>query len=175
MAVPAESVGIINLSRKKAILLRKYEEFISIARNLNNQLGMIPLLYGSLGLQVESGIDFYADDIDVLIPKKFLEESWAEFKRALESMGYTLINLHEHEFIKDDMKVAFAGIEGLYDFAGIDYKSIEVVELDAAKYKRLSLEDYLKVYTKSSFDSYRRTKNNDKDLKKIQLLKQVLD
>lgn len=152
----------------------KYEEFINISRNLNNQLGMIPLLYGSLGLQVISGIDFYADDIDVLIPKKFLEESWAEFKRTLEAMGYTLIDLHEHEFIKDDMKVAFAGIEELYDFAGVDYKSLEVVEVDGTKHRRLGLEDYLKVYTKSSFDSYRRSKNNDKDLTKIQVLKQIL-
>ncbi len=44
----------------------------------------------------------------------------------------------------------------------------------SAAYQILSLEDYLKVYSKSIHDSYRRTKNNSKDVTKINTIKQLL-
>jgi hypothetical protein len=155
--------------------LRKYNEFINIARNLNSQLKIVPLLYGSLGLQAITSIDFSVDDIDILVPNKYLDECWVNLMTTLKTMGYTLIDIHEHEFIKEDFKVAFAGIEDLYDFSEIDYLNLETVEVDDVKYKSLSLNDYLKVYTKSSIDSYRRTKNNDKDFDKIQKIKRILN
>ncbi|ALS74044.1 hypothetical protein AUC31_01705 [Planococcus rifietoensis] len=37
----------------------------------------------------------------------------------------------------------------------------------------LSLDDYLKIYTKSSIDGYRRTENHGKDLRKIDIIKKI--
>ncbi|KEK23423.1 hypothetical protein BAGA_09040 [Bacillus gaemokensis] len=50
----------------------------------------------------------------------------------------------------------------------------EYITYHDAIYQVLSLEDYLKVYAKSIHDSYRKTKNNNKDLIKINAIKELL-
>ncbi|MBQ5887293.1 MAG: hypothetical protein IIW82_06560, partial [Clostridia bacterium] len=52
--------------------------FLQNARLLSDTLGIVPLLYGSLGLEYLSGDDLAADDIDILIPKTFITDRWPE-------------------------------------------------------------------------------------------------
>lgn len=92
----------------------------------------------------------------------------------MEQLDYTLVDVHEHEFIKEDRKVGFAFIEDLVEFADVDYKSLQVFEDSGAKYYLLTILDYLKVYNKSLRDGYRRTKNNSKDLKKLEVLNKLV-
>lgn len=89
-------------------------------------------------------------------------------------MGYTFVDLQEHEFRKEGIKLAFAFMEDLADFAGVDYTRLERIEIDGAKYQTLSLEDYVKVYSRCLTDSYRKTKNNNKDVTKIDVIKGLL-
>lgn len=151
-----------------------YHTFNHIARKLNKSLDIIPVLYGSLGVEEVTGMDFQPQDIDVLVPLTFLEEEWDALKSAMESMGYELIDRREHEFKKNEVKVGIAFIEDLQPFAGIDYHTLEKVENNGAYYYRLSIADYLQVYKKSLRDGYRRTKNNNKDQKKISMLQQLI-
>ncbi|UQZ58448.1 hypothetical protein C2H93_07655 [Bacillus subtilis] len=51
--------------------MKLYNEFINIAKTFNKELGIIPLLYGSLGLERVTGLDFSPEDIDILIPLIF--------------------------------------------------------------------------------------------------------
>ncbi|SDT30400.1 Nucleotidyl transferase of unknown function [Paenibacillaceae bacterium GAS479] len=146
-----------------------------MARVLNNELDIAPVLYGSLGLQFTSGIDLEPQDIDVLVPLEYLQEKWDLLQQAVEKIGYTFVDLHEHEFRKEGFKLAFAFIEDLADFANVDYKKLERIELDGAKFQALRLEDYLKVYSKSLIDGYRGAKNNNKDVAKIELIKTLLE
>lgn len=152
-----------------------YKEFLGIAEKLNSELDIIPLLYGSLGLQKITNIDFNSDDIDMLIPKKYLNDKWNVFKETIEGLSYELIDLHEHTFVKDEFKIAFADIESLVSFAGIDIENIENKSEESIKYKILNLEQYLKVYLQSSKDGYRKVKNNNKDFLKIKTIKRLLD
>ena len=48
-----------------------YDEFIEIAKNLNAELNIIPVLYGSLGLEKVTGVEFSPQDIDILVPLTF--------------------------------------------------------------------------------------------------------
>ncbi|MFS0553772.1 hypothetical protein [Brevibacillus sp. 179-C9.3 HS] len=84
------------------------------------------------------------------------------------------MDLQEHEFRKEGIKLAFAFMEDLADFAGVDYTRLERIEIDGAKYQTLSLEDYVKVYSRCLTDSYRKTKNNNKDVTKIDVIKGLL-
>ncbi len=152
----------------------KFNEFINITKTLNGELGIVPVLYGSLGLQIKSGIDLEPQDIDVLVPLEYLQKKWDALRQTVENMGYTFVDLREREFRKEEFKLAFAYIEDLADFAGIDYKKLEITEWNEARYHSLSLEDFLKVYSRCLNDGYRRTKNNDKDVTKIELLKKLL-
>lgn len=152
-----------------------YREFLNVANKLNSEINIIPLLYGSLGLQKITDFDFYPDDIDILIPKRYLKDKWNILKKTIEGLGYELIDLHEHAFARDRYKIAFADIESLVPYAGLDIEHIENKDEEGVKYKLLNLEEYLKVYLQSSKDGYRKTKNNDKDLLKIEIIKKLLD
>jgi hypothetical protein len=147
-----------------------YEEFIVIAQTMNKNLEIVPVLYGSLGLEKVTNVQFNPQDIDILVPVVFLQEQWPVLKDSMEQIGYTLVNLHEHEFIKEDVKIGIAFIEDLDPFAGVDFRSLTEVEDQGVRYYLLSASDYLKVYEKSSTDGYRRSKNNNKDFSKIELL-----
>ena len=151
-----------------------FQEFNHVAITLNKELGIIPVLYGSLGLERVTGMDFHPNDIDILVPLTFLEGKWDLLKAVMESLGYVLIDLHEHEFRKNKMKVGIAFIEDLKQFAEVDYHHLEAVKDNGAIYYMLSISDYLKVYKKSFLDGYRRTKNNNKDQRKLEILKQLM-
>lgn len=91
----------------------KKKEFINIARLLNKRLNIVPLLFGSLGLEQRLNKNLNADDIDILIPEVFLNERWNSIVALMNGAGYALYDLHEHAFEKSGLSVAFASIESL--------------------------------------------------------------
>lgn len=142
---------------------------------LNNKFNIIPLLYGSLGLEVLTNSSLNANDIDILIPQVFVTgDRWEEFKSFLESCEYVLIDEHEHTFCKDDVDYSYASIDGLKDFANIDICDIEIRNVSVTKFMLLSLEQYLKVYQKSSQDGYRMNVKEKQDNQKIEFIKKLL-
>lgn len=150
------------------------EKFLHIAKYLNEKLSVVPLLFGSLGLEPRFGTDLNADDIDVLIPEIFLNDRWDGIVRIMEENGYTLYDVHEHAFKKSGVSMAFAEIESLVPFAGVDIKNIPVIEECGVRYLLLDLRDYLKVYTASLEDGYRKNVKNKNDQQKIDLINQAL-
>ena len=151
----------------------KLNEFLKVA-NLLEQYNIRVLLFGSLGLQQHIKEDLNIDDIDILISSTYVTDKWNDLEVYMKKIGYFLEDLHEHQFSNGKYKVAFASIEGLTSFAGIEIESIPVERISNVEYSLLTLEQYLLVYTQSSKDSYRRNKNNDKDFLKIELIKREL-
>ncbi|MEC0227080.1 hypothetical protein [Paenibacillus alba] len=101
---------------------------------------------------MKSGIDLNPQDIDVLVPLEYLHERWDVLRQTVERLGYTFVDLREHEFHKEGTKLAFAFVEDLADFADVDYKGLELIEQNGVRYQSLSLEDFLRVYSKSIKD-----------------------
>lgn len=153
----------------------KFSLFLSNAALLQQHFAVVPLLYGSLGLEYRAGISLGADDIDILIPDVFITGRWPEFRAFLEQNGFTLADEHEHEFEKDGVTYAYAGIGGLGSFAGFPLSEVGTAEAEGVRFLLLSLEQYLKVYTASSRDGYRIHVREKKDLDKITLLKKLLE
>ena len=152
----------------------KFKLFLENARLLSNNLGMVPLLYGSLGLEYLTGDALDADDIDILVPRVFITNHWQEFKALLEAQGYVLADEHEHTFARDGVEYSYADIEDLESFAGINTEDIEVHEADGVRFLLLSLEQYLAVYQKSSKDGYRLNVRQKKDAVKIRFIESKL-
>ncbi len=155
----------------------KFKKFLENAKLLNENLNIIPLLYGSLGLEEVAEYHLNANDIDILIPEEYvLGDKWPEFIAFLESHGYTLIDEHEHTFIKDDIEYSYATIESLKSFADIDPSDVAIYEKESTRYKLLSLYQYLKVYESSLKDEYRVNVFNKKlqDEEKISVIKSKL-
>lgn len=150
------------------------KEFLHIAQLLNKNLNIIPLLFGSLGLEQRLHTNLNADDIDILIPEAFLNEKWNSIVTIMNDNGYVLYDLHEHAFEKSGLSVAFASIESLTPFAGVNLSRIPVIEESGIRYYLLNLQDYLKVYIASSKDGYRKNTKNKKDAEKIELINEAI-
>ena len=152
----------------------KFNLFLENARLLSDKFGIVPLLYGSLGLEYLTGDDLGADDIDILVSRVFITDRWQEFKAVLEEHGYVLVDEHEHTFVRDGVAYSYADIEDLESFAGIRMKDIEMREADGVRFLLLSLEQYLVVYQKSSKDGYRVNVRQKKDADKIRFIESKL-
>lgn len=156
--------------------MTKFNCFLQIAEMLNDKFNIVPLLYGSSGLEVLTNSSLNADDIDILIPQVFvIGDKWKEFQLLLGSHGYKLIDEHEHTFRKDSVDYSYASVEGLKEFADIDISDIEIRNISGIKFMLLSLEQYLKVYQKSSQDGYRMNVKEKQDNQKIEFIKQQLN
>ena len=141
--------------------------FFENAKLLYDKFGIVPLMYGSLGLEYITNENLNADDIDILISEIFITDRWNEFKNFLISEKYVLIDEHEHTFQKNGIAYSYASIEELKSFAEIELYDIEQRCSNGIKFKRLSLEQYLKVYRASAKDGYRITVREKKDNDKI--------
>ena len=152
----------------------KFKLFLENARLLSDKFNIVPLLYGSLGLEYLTGDILGVDDIDILVPRVFITERWQEFKAVLEEHGYVLVDEHEHTFVRDGVAYSYADIEDLESFAGIRMKDIEMREADGVRFLILSLEQYLAVYKQSSKDGYRVNARQKKDADKIRFIESKL-
>ena len=152
----------------------KFNLFLENARFLSDKLGIVSLLYGSLGLEYLTGDALDADDIDILVPRVFITDRWQEIKAVLEEHGYVLVDEHEHTFVRDGVSYSYADIEDLESFAGISTEDIEMHKADDVRFLLLSLEQYLAVYQKSSKDGYRVNVRQKKDADKIRFIESKL-
>ena len=154
----------------------KFNLFLENAQLLSDKFNIVPLLYGSLGLEYLTGDALGADDIDMLVPREFITERWNEFKAILEVQGYALTDEHEHTFVRDGVAYSYADIEDLESFAGINTEAIEMQmhEVDDIRFLLLSLEQYLAVYRQSSKDGYRVNVRQKKDAVKIRFIESKL-
>ncbi len=151
----------------------KWKLFLEVARTLNRR-GVTPLLYGSLGLWRRTGELISADDIDVLLPKIWLSEQWGALQALLHEEGWRLIDAHEHAFEKRGVHCSFAALEELETFAGVPIPEIETHAESGAKYRLLSVKQYLAVYKASAKDGYRVNTRGKKDAEKIALLEKLV-
>ena len=141
----------------------KFNLFLENARLLSDKFDIVPLLYGSLGLEYLTGDVLGVDDIDILVPHVFITERWHEFKAVLAERGYVLADEHEHTFMLDGVAYSYADIEDLESFAGIRAENLETREVNGVRFLLLSLEQYLAVYRQSSKDGYRVNVRQKKD------------
>lgn len=173
---------IIFASTKGDYMKEKFHEFLKISEELN-KIGIIPFLMGSLGLEQVTGQDWQARDIDIHVPGD--PRGWDapdevriyDFKKIetiMNRLGYQLVDLHEHEFQKGNLSVEFGSMNTLENFAGIPLDELVKHETAGVIYFLPDAEQYLKIYTASSQDSYRNDQNNDKDFVKIAYLEKTL-
>lgn len=159
----------------------KFAIFLTIARQLN-QKNITPLLMGSVGLEVVTGKEWRAQDLDIhvpgdkrgwQVPSEHSIYNWDKIWSAMSALGYRFVDLHEHGFEKEGLSVEFGIIDTLPSFAGVPLEELELHRQEDVQYYLLNPEQYLKLYEASSKDSYRADKNNHKDIKKIAYLRNL--
>jgi hypothetical protein len=89
---------------------RLMNAFFEVIYEINSILGKSPLLYGSLGLQKLLGTNLNPMVVDILVPEVLIGSRWMELVKLMNNLGYKLTDFDEHEFIKTDVKIAFAEV-----------------------------------------------------------------
>ena len=92
----------------------KFKNFLENAKLLNGRFRIVPLLYGSLGLEQITEANLHSNDINILIPEEFLGDNWLPFIEFLEEQGYTLVDENSHTFIKEDIEYSYDVTLNLY-------------------------------------------------------------
>lgn len=154
---------------------QKFRDFIKVAKILNNK-GIIPVMYGSLGLYQIIEPQNEINDIDFLIPEIWLKDKWKEFKEYLESHQFRMDDEHEHEFSHPEIEgfVAFGSIEESKTHSGLKKEELSLADFKGVKYLTLNAEQYLSAYKSSLKDSYRQKKKGDADIRKIKAIEEYL-
>lgn len=150
----------------------KFNVFLEVSKKLN-EIKIIPVLYGSLGLNLVIGEFVKSDDIDVLVPKEYINEKWGSLFDCLINLNFNLKDLHEHEFERKGIVINFVKND-LDEFAGIDLNELNEVAIDGVKFKILSAEHYLRVYSQSRRDDYRIEKMGKQDQEKIERIEDFI-
>ncbi|MBU1202648.1 hypothetical protein KKH39_01220 [Patescibacteria group bacterium] len=153
----------------------KFNLFIQITKRLNKELLVNPILFGSLGLSLLLVQEIKVNDIDILIPKKLLENKWQQIIKIMEDFGFYLNNENEHQFLKDEYEVAFAQEDDLAKFIGDGVRDFKLVKQAGVNYRALSLEQYLLTYQTLLRDNYRQEKRGTADKDKIKMIKKALN
>ena len=148
---------------------KKFKTFLEIVEVLNKH-GIIPTLYGSLGLYHLIGQLDEIDDIDIVIPEIYAKEKLSELINIVASVGYKQDKTFPHEFFKENEQVGFELEEELKEFAGVDLSNYKATKINNAEFRELSLGDYLKFYSKAlkeCEDKKRKTKTKVDVLEKL--------
>ena len=152
----------------------KFDIFLEVAGKINRKLKIVPVLYGSLGLNLEIGEFCKSSDVDILIDDKFIEGRWTELQGLMNQLNFRLKNEREHEFMRDEEIVAFAKEGDLQKLADIDSESLEIKDVKGVKFRVLNLNQYLRVYELMDRDDYRKEKRGKEDKEKIRVIKKFL-
>lgn len=151
--------------------MKKFDIFLEVASRLNKSLSVKPILYGSLGLRMVLKTNIKINDIDILIPRKFLDSEWRNLKKIMKEMKFKLKDLKEHEFIRNKEIVALGSDKALRDVC-LAPDDLNETAVNGVIFRELTAQQYLKVYRYTLHDGYRLAKHSDR--KKIHLLEKYL-
>ncbi|MEK7227586.1 MAG: hypothetical protein AAB641_01710 [Patescibacteria group bacterium] len=126
---------------------KKFRTFLEIAETLNKH-HIVPIIYGSLGLyRIIEQLD-EINDIDITISDKNLIDKFTELKEIMDSIEYKQDPNYMHEFTKGEGQIGFEPESELADL-GIDIDNLKIAEINGVRFKELSVQDYLKIYSRN--------------------------
>ena len=144
-------------------MINKEKEFIYLAKKMNEQLSIIPLLFGSVALNMFVDDEVEMGDLDIALPH-FMRPSrnylCPEYIKFMENNGYEYIDLHEGEFHKDEIKIHTAGDSWFKEYADINATEFPIMQYNGAVYKVFTLEHLIKTYTVSAREREDEGENN---------------
>lgn len=167
----------------------KMELFFRISELLNS-LGIVPMLFGSMGLEHRLNVDLNVQDLDVSILKSDFIKNKYKIRKLMLDSGYELlqesnmsltfyidgIEVEFYYFDKDECGNILIDVKSLSDIAVLSLNGVEVFHKGSVSYMLPSLPDYLKIYTAFSKSLIRKQMGKcDKDLQKIRLIQEALN
>jgi len=144
--------------------MNKENEFFTLAKKMNEQLAIIPLLFGSVALNMLVEDDVYMGDIDIAVPHYMRpDRKWIcpNIVKLMENEHYEFTDMWEGEFHKGDIMIHIAGNNVFMEYADIDVTVCPIIQTGGAIYKILTLEQQFNSYTVSAECDFRQRDKNE--------------
>jgi len=155
----------------------KLETFLLIAKHLNKSFGVVPILFGSLGLNKTIGEFKKSNDIDILLPDEFVNGRFKDLVDFMKVLSFRfkreIKEENEYEFAKGGEIVSFGGEDDLLVKLEMDSEKLKISQMKEASFKEFSPAQYLELYQFLAKNKNRR-KENKKDSQKIRLIKKYI-
>lgn len=148
---------------------KKFKTFLEIAKALNRK-GIMPILYGSLGLYRIVGELDEIGDVDVTIQNKYLEDKFPELMEIMAGIGYSQDKKYPHEFTKGEGQIGFELESELLEDTGVKIEELKTSKIDGVEFKELEPKHYLIIYRKT-LDRW--NEKVDKIKRKIEALEKI--
>jgi len=148
--------------------------FLKLAYELN-KINILPITYGSFGLNLIIGEQGIINDLDLIISDNEFSTNWDNIKNnIMPSLGYEIDATHCQEFNGHNIPISILKISDIEKLTDIRKDQFKKESLEQIEYYNLSLNQYLDIYEKGMLGKYRKQKKNKEDKQKILLIKQHL-
>lgn len=143
----------------------EFQVFLEVAMAINERFRIIPMLYGSLGLERRINANLKVNDVDIIVPERYLSKYWEKLYDLMIKIGFNLCDICDFTFERAGVKIKFYSFESMLELANV-HKTKNPREKAPVEYYLLDVNEYLTVY--------KATNENGKYDEKIQLIENVL-
>jgi hypothetical protein len=146
-----------------------------VIRNLNN-IGIKPVLYGSLGVALLLGEQMMIEDIDFILSDVDFVTHWNEVRKLVtRKLRYKIDPKHSREFI-GTVPISFMAARDIRKLAHIDMRQTIKTCKAGAIFRNLTPRQHLLIYRKGlQRNRYRTQYKRISDKAKIHLLRRFLN
>ncbi len=146
----------------------EFDLFLTVASALNRE-GVVPLLFGSLGLMRIVGEFKKVSDVDLFLPRETIERNKERIYSLMSALNFFPAD-KDLEFKKNDIVIEIAGFhesdERLREF-------MQLKILEGVYFYELPLSEYLKFYKKAINQKNREKEKEDQ--KKIEIIEDYIE
>lgn len=139
-----------------------------------NEIKIVPMVYGSLSLNMQNICKSKINDVDLIIDKSDLENRWQDICNAMAKVGYKIDPDHSQEFIGIEPFVSFDTYESVAEFADVDFENKKLCEDGALRYYMPVPEQLLKIYQAGLKDKFRQNRKGGKDIETIKAIEEFI-
>lgn len=129
---------------------RLFIEFTRLTRSLNQSLGIVPILYGSVGLSRLLRDDLEPRGIDILLPRTWLEEGISMLSTTLEEEGYSVADEISNIYTSRISSLSLRPDDAILPLLGLRRDALRTANENGAEFYELNIADYRRLYELAS-------------------------
>lgn len=156
---------------------RKFKVFLKIAKELNKQFNVKPVLFGSLGIYRSiNKMGQKTNDVDILLPEKYFNEKSEKLELMMNKLGFVRKRKGKKsfDFILKNQIISFSKPNDLVRVIKSKLNNLKETRKNGAVFKEVLPLQYLSFYEYLLKNIYRQKKRKGADREKIAMIKNYL-
>jgi len=137
-----------------------------------NEAGIVPLVCYGFGFNLAISEFGEVRDIDLVVSDEIINNRALDLEKIMTELGFKPIAGKENEFEREGEEVDFSDEGYLNGLVKVDYDKLKVREVEGAKFKELSPQEYLALYQSMYKDKSRGEVKNRADMEKVERIEE---